>query len=273
MKAGRMRNRRRQPRNRRRFNARKLVWPLVSLAVVCGIAIGCYVLLTTPKLRITKLQVYGAKLVPASTIEANARVALNCNILTLSKNRILKRVMKHPEIKSVRIGRRLPRTVEIRVEERRPAAAATNGSGWWLVDEKGFPFHEVDSVPSALPVVELPPSTQLEAGRKVNAPAYPEAFGCLSAGRVAGYRVSKISVDQAGDLCLNIESDLYVKLGQPVQIEDKLKRVSRLLDRRPTILENGEYLDASCIYHEAWKKKSEAGGKPAQEPRVSASSR
>lgn len=259
---------RRTVKNRRRFKLRRLLWPFIVLVILSGAVYGCYRLLTTPELSVSKVKVDGTKLLDAGKIEFEARPAvIGKNILLISRNRITKRVMRNrPEISEVRIGRILPRTVVVRVKERVPYTAVTAAPptgeesqvrGCRLVDKEGFVFHKTDKIPRSLPVVELDPGryAKLIFGKKTKNAALISAMKCLDDCRKVKCDTDKISVDPAGNLCLNIGSDFYVKLGQPVEIPEKLETLQKML---PALRERGEtllYVDISCRQKPVWKRK------------------
>lgn len=256
------RNRRRAPRNRRRFNLRRLVWPLLLLMALSAVGAGCYLLLTAPALSVTRVKVVGARLVDPRLIEADARSVIGRNILTVSKKRLAAQTMR-PEIRSVTIGRSLPRTVVVRVAERVPYLTVTDGRRFWLADRSGLPFHEVRSPADGIPLVALPTGVDVEPGRPIRHPSIRSAIGCIEECRVFRYKVSKISVDRAGNLCLNIGSKFYVKLGQPVAIPKKLAALSRMLSAKPEIGERALYIDVSCDDRPAVQLRSSEDGEPS----------
>lgn len=246
---------RRPPRNRRRLNPRRLLWPLVALVVLSGVAAGAYCALTSPKLRVERVRVVGVRLLDPAVIGAAARPALGQNILALSKTRIARRVLRRPEVESVRIGRILPRTLVVRVQEREPYLTLVSGGAFWLVDRSGLPFHQVAQAPRSVPIVELPPEADVAAGRPVHHPGLAAAMRCIEDCRSWNSRVGKISVDRAGNLCLNIGGEFYVKLGQPVGIPEKLATVSKILAARPEIGQKLLYIDVSCSERAVIKPK------------------
>lgn len=261
---------RRTVKNRRRFKLRRLLWPYIMLAIISGTAYGCYELLTTPKLNVSNVKVNGTKLLEAGKIELDARpVVIGKNILLISKNQITERVKKNrPEISEVRIGRVLPKTVAVKIKERVPhiAVMASNmpdekpqACGYLLVDKEGYIFHKTNKLPQPLPIIKLDSGhySKLAFGVKTKNAALISAMKCLDDCHKINCDTDKISVDQAGNLCLNIGSDFYVKLGQPVEIPEKLETLQKML---PALRERGEtllYVDVSCRQKPVWKRKPE----------------
>lgn len=209
------------------------------------------------------MKVVGTRLLNKKSIQADAEeVTIGKNILLLSKKNVAEEIRKgRPEIKEAKIGRVLPRTIVVRITERTPYVSATIIGGknpsYWLVDKSGIPFHEVSKPPDSAPVVEFAPKLKLRfvAGKTMKNRAFSSAIDCLENCRSAGYKTDKISVDQVGNLCLNIGSEFYVKLGQPIDVPKKLEVLSKIL-ARPDI---GSYIDISCYERPAVGKKSGQG--------------
>jgi hypothetical protein len=270
---------RRYARNRRRFNYRKLIKPLLSLVILAAIGTGCYYLFTTPELQITQVKVQGTRLLDASEIKVQVGSAVvGKNILIIPKKQIIGQVVKNrPEIESIKIGRVLPETVIVKIQERRPdivlsipKGVTTNGQmfDYWLVDKDGVIFHKVDRPWKSLTLIELPAESKksMVLGKKARGLAYNNAIQCLKICRKTDYKIDKISVDPVGNLCLNIGSDFYVKLGQPVEIPEKLATLSEKI--LPALLEKGEqvlYIDITCYEKPAWKPKPVEGEQPSRD--------
>lgn len=244
------------------------------LLILTGIGMGCKYAVTTPELRISRVNVRGTRLLDETAVKTevwrtiksdNGLFGRYQNILTFSKTRILTNLKNHPEIKSVRIGRLLPRAVMVQVEEHKPCATVTNGQVFWLVEKNGLLFHQVHSVPSFTPAIILPPGTPVKLGQMAAGSGIAPALKCIGLwnGLVTDRksRVSKISVDPVGNLCLNIGSEFYIKLGQPVEIAEKLKSLSRIISETD-IVDNALYIDVSCPGHEAWKSKPNSPAAP-----------
>lgn len=233
-----------------------------------GIGYGCYQLLTTPKLSVTQVKIIGTRLVDAGSVELDVRSAVvGKNILLISRGRITEQVMKNrPEISKVGIGRILPRTVVVRVKERTPYAAVIpletseqkpQPQSYLLVDPEGIPFHISDILPRGVPVVELAREhySKLTLGEKPKNAPLSSAMACIFDCRNAECNIDKISVDPAGNLCLNIGSNFYIKFGQPVEIPEKLETLRKML---PALRDRGEsllYIDISCYEKPVWKRK------------------
>ena len=257
-------NKKKTRRNKRRFDFKRLIAPLVVLIVSAGICYGVAQLLTTPSLEIKRIEVKGTRLLSVNDVRADASVAIGQNVLTLSKKTIAKKILKRPEVLDVSVGRRLPRTAVLTVTERTAFVTVSNGSGFWLVDRTGLPFHRVGAPLKTVPLVVLTPGVKVVSGKKVVNGGLPSAMKCVQSCPSLVGRITKISVDRAGNVCLNIGSDFYVKLGQPVEIREKMTKLSDILAAQPEIGERVEYINVSCYQAPALKMKPASLQKPAE---------
>ena len=255
-------------RNKKRFSIRKLVKPLLFFAALATIGAGCKYVVMTPKLSIKRVEINGTRLLNSQTLVNETWNAINAdrgpigryrNILFLQKSRInAVLVKKHPEIDTLEIGRLLPSKVIINVRERKPVAVATNGQSHWLVDKDSAVFHRVYNPIPWLPTILLVPNAQLPKPGKNVTTMLNYGVDCAQYSRRTGLKVTKISIDQAGNLCLNMGSEFYVKLGQSVDLRQKLEQLSTIIESKPEIVDNGLYMDLTCKERPAYVAKADA---------------
>ncbi len=266
---GRTGRRRTYRRNRRRFDFSKLIAPLLLLFATAVVGAGCYYVLTTPKLVVSHVKVSGTKLANRNVIESDISNRIcGKNMLIIRKSDVASRIKSaYPEVSTVNVGRVLPRTVVAKVEERVPYAVFTltenTGSSpkmavYWLVDADGVPFHRVDKLPMDLVVIEADSRLGITvvSGKRIANSIFESALASIEECHRIHCKVRKISVDRLGNLCLNMGSDFYVKLGQPVEISKKLATLSKIL-YRPEFGNGVEYIDVSCSDAPVWKPKQD----------------
>ena len=119
-----------KPFDRRRFVLRMATVVAVVLAVVLGISIF---------FKVSDVTVAGTeKYTPWDVREASG-IREGENLLTLNKAKIGGNITtKLPYVKKVRIGRKLPGTVKIEIQEMNVVYAIADGDdSWWLMDASG----------------------------------------------------------------------------------------------------------------------------------------
>ncbi|UCG11509.1 MAG: FtsQ-type POTRA domain-containing protein [Deltaproteobacteria bacterium] len=152
----------------------KLRWALrlgvfcLSFAALSALfVVGYRSLLTSPVLRVARIQVSGCQHLDPQTVIEQAAIPSGVNILVLDLNVISRRLTNHPWVARAVIGREIPDRIRIEIEERRPMALV-RGHQFFLVDAEGMIF--ADAAPSQyseLPIISgIDPET-LAPGRRL----------------------------------------------------------------------------------------------------------
>ncbi|MDD5864228.1 MAG: FtsQ-type POTRA domain-containing protein [Firmicutes bacterium] len=117
------------------FNRDRLIVQLLTVtAVVLAIVMGLSVFFKVETITVTGADTYS----PWAVREASG-ISEGDNLLTFSKIRAASQIMANlPYVKGVRIGIKLPDTVNIMIEEESVVYAIKSGDGqWWLMDSNG----------------------------------------------------------------------------------------------------------------------------------------
>jgi len=249
----RSRNVRRTPRNRPKPN-----YPLLlTLFFISMTASGVWsFVVQTPMLVVKEIKITGVTIADKAIVTKSAKSALGKNIITLHKTPILSQIRNLHEVKDVRISRSLPDKIWIHVTEREPDAVVVGPSGCCMVQLDGLVFHSVSKPVSGIPTVDVAKNESLKLGCKCNSPRVLYALSVLNYARKARLEINKISVDQLGDMCLNMRGGFYVKLGQPDEIARKMSILRETLVYRPSIGKEAAYIDLSCPSAPVWKPKT-----------------
>lgn len=252
----RMRNVRKIPRNRRRPNYTLLFCVfLISAAVSCG---GSFVL-QAQALVVSEVSIHGVSLADRAVVEREAKAVLGKNILLMPKSRIISDLRRLHEVEEVKMGRSLPNKVWVRLWERKPDAVVTNTRDYCMVEDGGLAFHKTQGPVEGLPLLEVPACDAIKEGGVCNSDGVQHALQVLKCARGARLEVTKISVDPLGDICLNMRSGFYVRLGQPDDITWKISRLRDALVHKPSIRDEAAYVDISCPTAVVWKPKLVTG--------------
>lgn len=243
------------PPNTRKPNYKRLaVVFLTSIVAACGVSFA----LRTPALRIKSISVTGVKLADIEAVRDAAKYVLGKNLILARKSPAIGRISKISEVASVSMGRVFPDGMWVEVRERKPFAVLTVGSKYYMVQSDGLVFHELRDPEPGLPLVEICDIGQVRLGEIPPCRDISFVLEALKAACHEGICVEKISIDHAGNICLNMESNFCVKLGQPDEIPGKLSQVHRALVGRPSLAQEAAYIDVSCPSAMVWKPKSSA---------------
>jgi len=128
------------------FNLNKLLLQLaVVIAVVLAVVIGLSVFF-----KVDRVVVYGNDAYSAWTIQEASGIEGGENLLSFGRTRACGKIITAlPYVKNVRIGIKLPDTVNIYIEEFDVSyAIADAGEGWWLMTSTGKIAEQIDKAKS-----------------------------------------------------------------------------------------------------------------------------
>ena len=231
------------PRNRTMPNYLALLCWFTAAVLLSGAAAYA---LRTPNLDIDEIQIRGVRLADRAAVEKAGKRALAQNIVLLRKSPIANDIAALNEVEKVTIGRRFPRTVRINVYERKPHAILTDSREFCMIQRDGLMFHATDGPVEGIPLISVDICDSIQPGKIARGPQVAYALDVLRCAQENGLKTAKISVDHRGDMCLNMGSDFYVKLGQPDEIARKLSLLQRALTCKPSLAKESEYIDLSC---------------------------
>jgi len=242
-------NRRRlSPEEQRQRRIRGLRSALRGVALLIGasgaaalafvsVTSGWRALLRAPALALARVEVVGAQRVSADEVRQVSGLAIGANLLRLDLGRAAQALAENPWIRSASLRRRWPASVEIAIEERRPAAAVDLGGRLYLADDRGEIFKRA----SAQDGLDLPFLSGLSRARFVSDRAAVEAQILASLTLLADLapadlrEASEVHWDPDLGVTLYLGPDaVAVHLGES-DFEGKLERYARArseLDRR-----------------------------------------
>lgn len=128
------------------FNLNKLLLQLaVVIAVVLAVVIGLSVFF-----KVDRVVVYGNKAYSAWTIQEASGIEGGENLLSFGRTRACGKIITAlPYVKNVRIGIKLPDTVNIYIEEFDVSYAIEDANGgWWLMTSSGKIAEQIDKAKS-----------------------------------------------------------------------------------------------------------------------------
>ncbi|MBC7808395.1 MAG: FtsQ-type POTRA domain-containing protein [Akkermansiaceae bacterium] len=239
------RQREKSRQNRKRINWAKVLLQTATVAL-CAEVIAA--LIFSPRLRIRTVAVEGNATVPTERLMKRLAIAPDTNLLELlyKRGRLLQAVRAEPTVAGVTIHPRFPDGLVVSVTERQPFAAVKFDSEpgrWYTLDKNRVPFRFFEGLPEAdLPLVSV--ATRGEAtgknavqpvlGIPCVAPGLADVGDCLTWARQQGanFPVEKVTIDNAGKLCLNRVGGMTVLLGPGMDLNEKLGTLSLLLLKR-----------------------------------------
>lgn len=232
------------PRNTRKPNIKLLCQAFLVSVVV---SLGAAYLLQTPALAIKEVRITGVKLGDLSLVQKAIGYTKGRNILIVNKGPAFREICGINEVADVKIGRSLPNRLWVRVLERKPYMIVKNGRNFFMAQADGFIFHKVSGPIWRLPLADLRVTEEIRMSQCSTLPQIRYTLEALKSAQEKQLTIEKISIDHAGNMCLNMDSKLRVILGQPENITAKINKLHDLLEYRPSLASEAAYLNVSCL--------------------------
>ncbi len=222
---GRIAERRAEVRDERR---RRRLRRTLAILVVVGVIAVLAVVERSALVGLEEVRVTGVQRLDAGEVRDAADLELGTSTLRLGLADAADRVTEIPLVRRVEARRLDPLTVEIAVEERRPALVAVGGGEQRLVDREGVvileggrdelvPIHLGDPPPPPGGVVGDDPAL-------ANAHAVWRGLsGPLRA------RVQRLDADGPDELWLHLDSEVQVRFGRAERIDEKVRALGAVL--------------------------------------------
>ena len=207
--------------------SRLRVLVVLSLVMVLGGTAG-WVVLESTLLSVRSVEVSGTSRVTPAQVLAAADVSPATPLARVDTDAVARRVRALVAVRTVSVSRQWPRTVEIVVRERVPAAVQRRGSSYLLVDASGVAFDTVRKRPKGLPLVTAP----VTAGE----PAFRAALAVLTS-VPASVRRQLLEVRAASpeQVTLRLTRDRTVVWGSPERGDRKAAVLTALMSRRARV--------------------------------------
>ena len=237
-------------REKRRSNYRKVDWAklLLRLATTAFCLEFAAVLFWSPRLWLHSVSFTGNTTIPTERLVRRLALPANANLLAMlwRSKQLVQSLRSEPSVETVSIHPTLSPGLAVRVVERVPFAAVTFDSEpgrWYTIDAGRVPFRVWSGLPEAgLPLIcvathgaagtTLP--VKLRLGSVCNTPGLSDVGICLAWAKSQGanFPVEKVTIDNAGKLCLNRAGGMKVLLGPGLELSEKLNTLSLLLKKR-----------------------------------------
>jgi cell division protein FtsQ len=222
---GRIAERRAEVRDeRRRRRLRRTLLVLLAVGVIAALA----AVERSALVGLEEVQVTGVQRLDADEVRDAADLALGTSTLRLGLSDAADRVTAIPLVHSAQARRLDPLTVEIAVEERRPALVAVGGGEYRLVDRDGVVI--LDGGRDELTPIHLDHPPPPPGGVVADDPALANAHAVwrgLSGPLRA--RVQRFDAEGTDDLWLELDTGVQVRFGRAERIDEKVRALGAVL--------------------------------------------
>ena len=210
----------------KRDEGRRRLRFLVISAVVVALAGAAAGATRSPLLDVDLLEVTGAEHVAVGTVLHTAGLARGDLMVEVDPGAVARRIERLSWVEHAEVRRQWPGTVQVRVTERRAAAAVRVATGWAIVDRQGRILERGADPPAGLGIVDVPAITgdHVPVGLR-DALTVAAAIPARLLERVPAV------IPRAGGLELPLQPAGVVRFGGPDRLGEKLTALETLLDR------------------------------------------
>jgi cell division protein FtsQ len=148
--------------------SRRRRW-LIAAAAVAGVALLIWTAFWSPLLAVRHVRLVGAEHTTAGAVAAAAQLSTDDNLLLVSTSEIARKAETLPWVRAAEVDRKLPGTVVVHIEERRPAMVLSVDAGRWTIDGAGHVLGRA-SESHALPILSGFDPGQVRPGMSLGLP-------------------------------------------------------------------------------------------------------
>jgi cell division protein FtsQ len=143
-------------------------WVIAGAAVV-GLAACVWAAFWSPLLAVRHVRLVGAHHTTPSDVASVAGLSTDDNLLLVSTGEIARKAETLPWVRDAEVDRKLPGTVVVRIEERRPVMVLALETGRWTIDSAGHVLGHAEAS-SSLPVLSGFAPGDIRSGSKLELP-------------------------------------------------------------------------------------------------------
>jgi cell division protein FtsQ len=195
-------------------------------AAATGVVAVVWLLLVSPVLGVTSVQVDGVTSLPADQVRETAGIAPGTPLLRVDVAAARARIARLPQVAKVEVTRGWPHTVVVTVVQRVPVAVVGEPGQRTLVDAHGVLFDTITGAPPA-GVVPLDLASP--------GPGDPATMAALAAVEAMSAdlrkRVASVAVPSAEDITLTLTDGTVVQWGGPEESERKGSALAATLEQ------------------------------------------
>jgi len=233
-----------------RTRGRRRLTVALSVVALIVVAVGFVWVRSTDLFAVRYVSVPVSEHVSAEAMRTALRSASGVNLLRISTQDLEDSLGAIPWVRTVRVYRHFPDTLEVDIDEYTAVALVRDAEGVdWLLAEDGRVLQPVDAaLPSGLPTI-VPPGDVRTVGGSTVAPRVADglplavALGQADLWPATAPPVDHIVVEPSGDLVLELQGGGQVRLGDATELDVKFMVAREIIDRYLKDGRDLEYVD------------------------------
>lgn len=201
-----------------------------------------YSVYTSPIWRIKKIEVFGNENITNSELLGLAEISSETTLLKFDREKIINRLRKNPWVRDVEFGRKLPNTLIVRLEEKKPVVKIIQADKVYLIDKYCRVITALsinDKSTESYPAVNGLNVKSLRNGKLISSKLLKEAVKILShLPPDIDQRIVSISVPKLSKIALYTGNNVEIIYGPATLMKKKNKIITALLQKKQIIYIN-----------------------------------
>lgn len=223
--------------------------------------LSTYFFLNSTFFSVGSIVVNGNNLLTAEELIALSGLNEGINIFKLDASLAVQKIQTHPYIKEIKISRKLPQTIVLKVLEREPCAYVLGQDGFIAIDLEGIYLNKTNNImQNPLPVISgVNVGADNKPGNSIMTSGLQTALDLLGIlDKVILENVAEIIAATPDSLALKTIQGVEIRFGKPEDMERKVAVIQELLIDNGVIINNQtvEYIDLRYNTSPAIKRKN-----------------
>ncbi|MFZ5944144.1 MAG: cell division protein FtsQ/DivIB [Bacillota bacterium] len=234
---------------RRKKNNKKNVKIPTPVIYLLLLAVGLYFFIHSPFFALKKITVVGNSSLETEKILTLSQLKPGQNLMKINGDAVVERVSVHPLIKEVNIKRKLPNTLEIIIEERKPVCLLVSPDGFIQVSAEGHFLTLVNDIGEySLPVISGIGLEQIPGpGQLIKNQALTMALSIIDESEPELlHNLVEINIANEKHILAYTETGVEIRIGSFENIKEKMTNLREILgdfQKRGVDSESIEYID------------------------------
>jgi cell division protein FtsQ len=229
----------REKKRRERRRRQQITLAVVVLVVILFFFLFLFFIRSSAfEIKKEKISISGIKNVKKAEVLKALNLPEGATIFTISTRELGKRILQNPWVESVKVGRKFPNGLVIKITERKPLALIAFDDSTFLVDEEGFIIQAVseDKAPQ-LPIIHDLDVKPTKPGERIKNNTLDNVLKILSSLPKSIYKKIKvISAPKVERITLYTDAGLEILFGSSKEIEKKVKVLSEILKKEEKLI-------------------------------------
>ncbi len=255
----RAQKKRAKQRRQRRFSGSFFLTLALTVLVTTVVSLAL-----SPLMNIETVHVSGNKVVSTDKVLKMARNPVGTNIFVFSKKDAIQSIKAHPYVESVDIKRELPRTLYIKVKERRPVGVLVNKGVYLQFSDGGLLLNSTNTLSTFnLPIITgMSLESVPQPGGAIKDPTFKQALSIVNAMSDDLLKsIQEVNISKPKNILAYTSNGIEIRIGDATEIESRMKALDDIMEQvvlTKTVKGDIDYIDIRYQKAPVLKMKGDA---------------